>query len=47
MWDDARQLNAIAVTLGVIAIAFLSWALVGWVTRGGTSFGMEEASDAR
>ena len=33
MWDDARQLNAIAVTLGVIAIAFLSWALVGWVTR--------------
>ena len=33
MWDDARQLNAIAVTLGVIAAVFLSWALVGWVTR--------------
>ena len=33
MWDDARQLNAIAATLAVIAIAFLSWALVGWVTR--------------
>ena len=33
MWDDARQLNAIAVTLSVIAAAFLAWALVGWVTR--------------
>ncbi|HKP66191.1 MAG TPA: cell division protein FtsQ/DivIB [Casimicrobiaceae bacterium] len=33
MWDDARQLNAIAVTLVVIALAFLTWALVGWVTR--------------
>ena len=33
MWDDARQLNAIAVTLSVIAIAFLCWAIVGWVTR--------------
>ena len=33
MWDDARQLNAIAVTLTVIAVAFLAWAAVGWVTR--------------
>jgi hypothetical protein len=33
MWDDARQLNAIAVTLMLIAIAFLAWAAVGWVTR--------------
>jgi cell division protein FtsQ len=33
MWDDARQLNAIAVTLALIAGAFLAWALVGWVTR--------------
>jgi cell division protein FtsQ len=33
MWDDARQLNAIAVTLTVIAAAFLAWALVGWMTR--------------
>ena len=33
MWDDARQLNAIAVTLAVIAITFLAWALVGWTTR--------------
>jgi cell division protein FtsQ len=33
MWDDARQLNAIAVTLMLIAIAFLAWATVGWITR--------------
>ena len=33
MWDDARQLNAIAVTLTIIAFAFLAWAAVGWVTR--------------
>ena len=33
MWDDARQLNAIAVTLTIIAIAFLAWALVAWTTR--------------
>jgi cell division protein FtsQ len=33
MWDDARQLNAIAVTLSLIALAFLAWALVGRLTR--------------
>ena len=33
MWDDERQLNAIAITLAVIALAFLTWALVGWITR--------------
>ena len=33
MWDDARQLNAIAATLTVIALAFLAWALVGFATR--------------
>ena len=33
MWDDAKQLNAIAVTLSLIAIAFLTWAFVGFVTR--------------
>ena len=33
MWDDARQLNAIAVTLTVIAAAFLASAVIGWVTR--------------
>ena len=33
MWDDARQLNAIAITLSAIATAFFGWAIVGWVTR--------------
>jgi cell division protein FtsQ len=33
MWDDARQLNAIAVTLSAIATVFLAWAMVGWITR--------------
>jgi cell division protein FtsQ len=33
MWDDARQLNAIAVTLSLIALAFLVWAAVGRLTR--------------
>jgi len=33
MWDDARQLNAIAITLTLIAMAFLAWAMAGWVTR--------------
>lgn len=28
MWDDARQLNAIAITLAAIALAFLGWAAV-------------------
>ena len=33
MWDDARQLNAIAVTVTVIALTFLTWAAVGRLTR--------------
>ena len=33
MWDDARQLNAIAVTLAAIALAFLAFALVSFVAR--------------
>ena len=33
MWDDARQLNAIAVTLGAIALAFLAWAGTFWIAR--------------
>ena len=33
MWDDARQLNAIAITLSLIALAFLTWALVARLTR--------------
>lgn len=41
MWDDARQLNAIAVTLTVIAAAFLTWAGAGWVARA-PLFGIRE-----
>jgi len=33
MWDDARQLNAIAITLVSIALSFLGWAVVGCVAR--------------
>ena len=33
MWDDARQLNAIAVTLSAIALAFLAFAIAGYVAR--------------
>lgn len=33
MWDDARQLNAIAITLALIATAFFAFAMSGWVTR--------------
>jgi cell division protein FtsQ len=33
MWDDARQLNAIAVTLSLIALAFLAFAVVTAVAR--------------
>ena len=33
MWDDARQLDAIAVTLTVIALAFLAWAGSGWIAQ--------------
>jgi cell division protein FtsQ len=33
MWDDARQLNAIAVTLGAIALAFLAWAGTFWMAQ--------------
>ncbi len=33
MWDDARQLNATAATLAVLALAALAWALVAWIAR--------------
>jgi cell division protein FtsQ len=33
MWDDSRQLNAMAATLALIACAFLVWAAFGWVAR--------------
>ena len=33
MWDDARQLNAIAVTLSLIALAFLAFAAASAIAR--------------
>jgi len=33
MWDDAKQLNAIAATLAVLIFAALSWAGTTWVVR--------------
>lgn len=33
MWDDARQLNAMAATLALIACTFLAWAALGWAAR--------------
>jgi cell division protein FtsQ len=33
MWDDARQLNAIAVTLATIAVTFLTFATIGRLAR--------------
>jgi cell division protein FtsQ len=33
MWDDAKQINAIAATLGVLAAAALLWAGAAWVIR--------------
>ena len=33
MWDDAKQMNAIAATLGLLAAAALLWAGTAWVVR--------------
>jgi cell division protein FtsQ len=33
MWDDAKQMNAIAATLGVLIAAVLLWAGAAWVVR--------------
>jgi cell division protein FtsQ len=33
MWDDARQLDAIAKGLAVIAVALLLWGTVSWAAR--------------
>jgi cell division protein FtsQ len=33
MWDDAKQLNAIAATLAVLVAVAMSWAGVAWVVR--------------
>ena len=36
MWDDAKQMNAIAATLVVLVAAALLWAGTAWVVRGDT-----------
>jgi len=33
MWDDAKQLNAIASSLALVALAVLLWAGIAWVAR--------------
>ena len=33
MWDDAKQMNAIAATLGVLVAAALPWAGTAWLVR--------------
>jgi cell division protein FtsQ len=33
MWDDAKQLNAIAATLGVLVASALLWAGTAWLVR--------------
>jgi cell division protein FtsQ len=33
MWDDAKQMNAVAATLCVLVAAALLWAGIGWVVR--------------
>jgi cell division protein FtsQ len=41
MWDDAKQLNAIASGLALVAFALLLWAGIGWAARQ-PSFGFRE-----
>jgi cell division protein FtsQ len=41
MWDDAKQLNAIASGLALIALALLLWGGIGWVARQ-EAFGFRE-----
>jgi len=33
MWDDAKQLNAIARGVALVALALLAWAGIGWAAR--------------
>jgi len=33
MWDDAKQMNAIAATLGVLVAAAVLWAGAAWIVR--------------
>ena len=33
MWDDAKQMNALAITLAVITALGLAWVAVTWMVR--------------
>jgi cell division protein FtsQ len=33
MWDDAKQMNAIAATLAVLVVVALAWAGAAWIVR--------------
>ena len=33
MWDDAKQLNAIAATLAVLVAVAMLWAGISWIVR--------------
>ena len=33
MWDDAKQMNALAATLATIAALCLAWVAVAWTVR--------------
>jgi len=41
MWDDAKQMNALAITLGAIAAVCLAWVAVAWIVRQ-PAFGFRE-----
>ena len=33
MWDDARALNAMALSLAGVAVGFLLWGAIVWLVR--------------
>jgi hypothetical protein len=33
MWDDVKQMNALAITLTVITVLGLAWVAVTWIVR--------------
>ena len=41
MWNDAKQMNALAITLGAITAVCLAWVAVAWTVRQ-PSFGFRE-----
>jgi len=41
MWDDAKQMNALAITLAAITAVCLAWVAVAWIVRQ-PAFGFRE-----